>query len=157
MAVNRIWMLNAPSGVVDVLQRAQIAYGYSGIVLAKSTTSVDSVRTEEELRIKITVGGQGMKNYTRGAAILVEAEIALHTPFGSDSYRDPATTPTCTIKDADGTVTVDAQNMTKQDTGKYYYRWQSATTSQEGIYTSEVFADDTNADGRVRKALFRLV
>jgi len=29
MALNRVWFINAPSGTIDILQRAQLGIGYS--------------------------------------------------------------------------------------------------------------------------------
>ena len=33
---------------------------------------------------------------------------------------------------------VDAENMTKVDTGEYYYNWQSSESNDEGVYGVQV-------------------
>jgi len=156
MAVNRIWMLEAPSGAVGTKQKHQIVLGYGGIAAAQLTTSISSVRIEEEFKIKLSVGGREMADKARGTTVMVEAEVTQHTPFGADAYFDPANGLKATVEDRDGTVVVDNQAMTKQTTGKYFYRWQSATTSEVGPYKTKVTADDTSWDGVVIKTVFRL-
>lgn len=156
MAVNRIWMLNAPTGVIGTAQKHQIVLGYSGIAAARLTTSISSVRIEEEFKIKLSIGGQEMADKARGTTVIVEAEVTQHTPFGSDAYFDPAGGLNITVSDRDGTVVVDNLAMTKQTTGKYFYRWQSVSTSEVGPYETKVTADDTSWDGVVIKTLFRL-
>jgi len=89
----------------------------------------------------------------RGDALLIEIETKKLLPFQAAAYADPSVGVFITIRNPDGIAVVDNQTMTKEDTGKYSYIWQTTTTMEPGVYLFEVKADDATADGllRIRK------
>lgn len=78
----------------------------------------------------------------RGSAITILVEFKKNDPFGTAAYFDPAILPTIMVTDPLGAVKVNGQNMTKKDTGRYYYVCQTATTWETGVYTSKAEGGD---------------
>ena len=92
-----------------------------------------------------------MNTYDRGSAIVVEVTFKRYVPFSNSSSYYDVTSPKVTITDPDGNVVVDAQDLTKSETGKYYYFCQTLVTWSIGIYeikatSSEGSLNDVTVD-----------
>ena len=72
--------------------------------------------------------------YDKGSPILIESQSKRKIPFGTTELFDPITIK-ITVTDSAGTVKVNAVDMTKSVTGKYYYICQTATNWVAGYYT----------------------
>lgn len=94
--------------------------------------------------------------YDRGSPILIEVEFKRRTPFGTLDYFDP-TTPKITVTDQYGTVRVNAADLTKSATGKWYYICQTGATWSVGPYRSTVTGTDgTYTETDIEPELFEL-
>lgn len=70
-----------------------------------------------------------MNTYKAGTAIRFDATIK----DSAGAYIDPDTSCKCTIS-LSGTTIVDGADMNKDDTGRYYYIWQSSASATAGTY-----------------------
>ncbi len=73
--------------------------------------------------------------FARGTVIRIRAEITDY----NDEYIDPSTSIEVQIE-RNGTAVRAYVAMTKDDVGKYYYRWQSNTSLAKGKYECKVKA-----------------
>ena len=97
-----------------------------------------------------------MQSYDRGSAVLVEVEFKKQTPFSSATYFDPATAKV-TITDPNGINKVTDADLSKSDTGKWYYICQTVTDWVKGIYGLTATATDgINSDVTKESMGFRL-
>lgn len=80
--------------------------------------------------------------FLAGATIWVRAYIY----DSDDSLVDPTHSIKLTLVDADGTTQVDAQDMTKDDTGIYDYYYNTDSDSAEGWWSGEVWTVDGTGD-----------
>lgn len=87
-----------------------------------------------------------MEHIVRGNPIVFEATIKEYVPFGSLALSDPSTVK-ITLTDSNGTILANSASMTKSVTGKYYYIYQTTTSSALGIYTGSVVIDGGTYDG----------
>jgi uncharacterized protein YfaS (alpha-2-macroglobulin family) len=69
---------------------------------------------------------------------------------------DPDTSIKITITNPSGTAEITSQDMTKDETGVYYYIWQSNTDDPVGTYTVKVVAVDGSYTGIVAPRLFEI-
>ena len=76
-----------------------------------------------------------MNTYKAGNAIRIGARFK----DADGEYIDPDTSIKCTIS-LNGTAVVDAADMTRDATGRYYYVWQSLTASEAGNYDVVIVA-----------------
>lgn len=96
-------------------------------------------------------------NYDKGSPVLIESQSKKKVPFGTTELFDPITIK-ITITDPAGTVKVTAANMTKQETGKYYYICQTATNWAAGNYTASVASTYADySDVTVNTKAFKLI
>ncbi|MDI6761227.1 MAG: hypothetical protein QMD05_10420 [Candidatus Brocadiaceae bacterium] len=92
--------------------------------------------------------------YERGELVAVETTFEKASAFGSPAYYNP-TTYKIDITDPDGTKVVNNQDLVNSATGKYYYYWQSNTTSIKGVYDVAVRTfDGTYNDNVAREDVF---
>jgi len=98
-----------------------------------------------------------MQGYPRGTTILIEATLKKVEPFASANLADPSNGVFITIYAPNGEAVVDAQPMSKSDTGKYYYAWQTDLSLQLGTYEVMIKADDSQFDGVLRLQFLKLV
>ncbi len=98
-----------------------------------------------------------VKQFARGTVVKVEAEIKRKPPFQTESYYDPSAGVKVTITHVEsGDTAVSTTSMTKHDTGKYFYYWQTDSNDRYGQYKIEILADDTY-DAVRREILVELV
>lgn len=88
-----------------------------------------------------------MDRIVRGNPIVFEATVNEYTPFGSLALSDPAVSIKITVTDPNGQTIINAQSMTKSTTGKYYYIYQTTSSSPIGLYAGNVAIDDDAYDG----------
>ena len=79
-----------------------------------------------------------MADFNRGEVIVAEAQLKEYTPFDTHALADPDSTPTITVTDNVGTVKVDAKDLTKSITGKYYYLIETASSWNPGNYVVQI-------------------
>jgi hypothetical protein len=97
-----------------------------------------------------------MPTYDAGTTITVEAEVRAYTPFSTVALNDPSGGVNIVIKNPSGGTTVSSTAMTKDSTGKYYYRWQTTTSLAVGDYVVEITADGASADGFNKETIITL-
>jgi hypothetical protein len=73
--------------------------------------------------------------FARGTTIRIRAEVTDY----NDNYIDPSTSIEVQLE-RNGTAILAYAAMTQEDTGKYYYRWQSSTVLSTGKYECKVKA-----------------
>jgi hypothetical protein len=96
-------------------------------------------------------------NYDKGSPILIESQCKRKIPFGTTELFDPITIK-ITVTDPGGTVKVNAANMTKSDTAKYYYVCQTATNWTAGYYTVKVESNYSDyTDVTINTKAFKLI
>jgi len=94
--------------------------------------------------------------YHRGESILIEAELKKIVPFGDTTYSDPDGGVQLVIEGPSGSTVVSV-SMYKQETGKYYYVWQTDETLSRGLYTCKVTASDSQYSGFAKITNIELV
>jgi len=88
-----------------------------------------------------------IEEHDQGDSIIIEQEIQEQEPFtDTETLTDPDTV-TITIKAPDESLEVDEEPMTRADTGKYYYIWNTAQDLQQGDYEIEIKAKKNNKQG----------
>jgi hypothetical protein len=93
------------------------------------------------ITVKVFTGTTPTRNYEAGDTITIWAWVY----NVSDALHDPATSIKLTyLYDPDGTKQVDNVNMTKDDTGKYYYSYVSAASAVSGWWNFLVTAVDVS-------------
>lgn len=73
------------------------------------------------------------QRFPRGHTIRINARVTDY----DDNYVDPDTGPLVQVFKG-STIVLNWTGMSKLDTGKYYYRWQSLTTNDVGKYQVKV-------------------
>lgn len=97
-----------------------------------------------------------MSTYDRGSPVLIEVDIKKQVPFGALDYFDPVEAK-ITITDPLGTVKVNANDMIKSETGKYYFICQTDVAWATGNYSGKVAVRDaTYNDITINRQAFRL-
>jgi len=74
--------------------------------------------------------------YQMGETVTIRADSA--NEYGS--AVDPDTSITVTIDDSAGAAKVSAENMTQDDTGRYYYNYAIPAAGPAGTWNYEVIA-----------------
>jgi len=92
------------------------------------------------------------QSFYAGDAIRIEAELR----DSDDALIDPDTSTKITIVDPISTVKVNAQDMTRESEGIYYYIWQSLTTDTLGVYRVKVVAVNGSYTALTNPRLFEL-
>jgi len=91
-----------------------------------------------------------------GDSLIIEQEIKERQQFTDTStYINPDTIE-ITITDPDGTTVVDSVSMSKDETGKYYYYWDTSQDDPEGDYHIEIVTVDGDRQGVVNDKYIRL-
>jgi len=86
--------------------------------------------------------------YDTEDTIRIESTVYLNPPFSdSESKTDPETV-TITITNPDDIEEVSKVSMTKDDTGEYYYNWNTDDLS-EGYYLIEIYAERTTGESEI--------
>lgn len=99
-----------------------------------------------------------MRKIVIGNPVLIEATIDKYPPFGTLAADDPEVSVKITITNPVGSVVVNAQSMQKNDTGEYYYIYQTTSASTLGVYKCTIAADGTSYDSvYITDSLFELV
>lgn len=86
-----------------------------------------------------------------GRRVTIKANVAPYYYQGEDAYptfehyvagalTDATAAPTITVEDSVGQLVVDAQNTTKDTTGKYYYEYAIAAAAACGVYKYQLSA-----------------
>jgi len=96
-----------------------------------------------------------MKTYEQGDAVRIEITVkqrsgrtfALFTPSGGCKI---------TIYGPNKDTIIDAQSMTGEGTGLYFYNWQSTSTSDRGVYIVRILADNGSTQGTREERLFEI-
>ena len=84
--------------------------------------------------------------YDKGSAVTIEVEFKKYTAFGEYAYFDPSSHK-ITVTDTNGNVKIDAVDLVKEETGKYYYIVQTETDWITGKYETKISSSDpTNTD-----------
>jgi len=81
------------------------------------------------------------ESFDRGSAIIIEATLTKAEPFEDPVLWDP-TTVKISVYDPSGAVKVSGQDMSRKDTGKYYYILQTEEDWDRGYYGVEIEASD---------------
>jgi hypothetical protein len=99
-----------------------------------------------------------MRKIVIGNPVLIEVTIDKYPPFGTLAADDPEVSVKITITNPAGSVMVNAQSMLKNDTGEYYYIYQTTSSSILGEYHCTIIADGTSYDSAyITEKLFELV
>lgn len=80
--------------------------------------------------------------FERGSTLVIPVEFKKQAPFGTADYFAPSPAPTITVTDPAGTKKVDAADMTKSTTGKWYYIAQTAVDWVAGVYEIKIASGD---------------
>lgn len=95
--------------------------------------------------------------YDRGSPVMIETEFQKYQAFSGLIYFDP-TTPKITVSDPDGTIKVNAIDMTKEDTGKWHHEFQTEEAWATGAYNVKITCSDgTFNDVTIARGIFKLV
>lgn len=95
-----------------------------------------------------------MKTYDLDGAIIIESEVRVNQPF-QDTPDDPSEIDGVTIDIYyQGSKVVDGVSMTKDDTGQYYYTWDTSD-EESGDYGIKITVEKDGAEG-VENEVIRL-
>lgn len=94
-----------------------------------------------------------ISRYKRGTTVRITATIK----DADGTLYSPDTSTKITVLDPDGTVEVNAQDMTESSTGVFYYDWQSESDDATGDYKVRVTSvDGTKTSIEVDTSSFQL-
>ena len=86
-----------------------------------------------------------MKKYDLGSSFYIEVEFWKYPPFGTSALADPDIYK-ITIKDPNNTKKVDAEDLTRDAVGQYYYLVESKTDWITGDYKVTINSTEDSVD-----------
>ena len=99
-----------------------------------------------------------MRKIVIGNPVLIEVTIDKYPPFGTLAADDPEVSVKITITNPANSAVVSAVAMQKNDTGEYYYIYQTTSASTLGVYKCTIAADGTSDDSvYITESLFEFM